>query len=265
MDRDPYPMRVAAVALGLVLLLVFAVVWAVLADDRRVRVPGPVNAGAAEGASEESTVDATADEVGAIADATAAGGSVVRQSVDTTARGVPTATDPDPAAAPPAGSDAAGAAGPGAGRPARGSPPADAAADGGPAGAGRSPRGVTDESLASAFHTEGVHRLERGEVEIAVQRLARAIALSPAAAVIRDDYGWALHVAGEPRRAAAQLETAVRLDPDRARPFARLAEVNVALGDTSAAVAALERFIQLNDDPALEADAERRMREIRGS
>ncbi|MGH7505075.1 MAG: tetratricopeptide repeat protein [Longimicrobiales bacterium] len=117
--------------------------------------------------------------------------------------------------------------------------------------------------LADAFHTEGVYRLERGDFDLAVQRLARAVEASPRNPVYRGNYGWALFKTGDATGAAAEIEESIRLAGDRPIPYANLAEVRLVQGDTAAALAAYSRFIQLNDDAALDADAERRIREIR--
>src|SRR5690606_2686430 len=95
--------------------------------------------------------------------------------------------------------------------------------------------------LAEAFHGEGLYRLQRGDVEIAVQRLARAVQEVPSNPVYRGDYGRALFLAGNSAAAVVQLEEAIRLAPRHAPPHATLAEVLLAQGDTTTAVQAYER------------------------
>ena len=278
--RDPYPLRIAGVALGSVLLLVIVLVWALFADDGRVHVSAGSNAAGADLILTPESGEAVAPEV------TVGGPGVsVDADAETPVRDSGPATVPTPAA--PAAQAAvltAEVEPPGARTstttpdvtsavPTRSvaDPPSDsdvvmnadagsrmAASDAGERSS------EPDIELAAAFHTEGVYRLDRGDVEVALERLARAVEISPWDPVYRDDFGWALFTAGHTVRGADEIEASIRLDPGRPQPFAKLGEVRLELGDTAAALAAYLRFVRLNEDPDLDAEAQQRIREIRG-
>mgnify|MGYP002781679251 FL=1 len=54
------------------------------------------------------------------------------------------------------------------------------------------------------------------------------------------------------------------MDPQRNIAYANLGEVRLALGDTTGAVSAYERFLQLNTDATREQIASEKLRLIRG-
>ena len=56
----------------------------------------------------------------------------------------------------------------------------------------------------------------------------------------------------------------ISMDPQRNIAYANLGEVRLALGDTTGAVSAYERFLQLNTDATREQIASEKLRLIRG-
>jgi len=128
-----------------------------------------------------------------------------------------------------------------------------------PAGAGA---GSSWSRNALALHDEGVERLGRGDQAGAVQRLRDAVRLEPGNAAFRNNLAWALFRAGEVDEAARELEGVLRDDPGRAIAYANLGEVRLAQGDTTAAIAAYRRFLELNADARREGIARRRLAEL---
>lgn len=294
--RDPYPMRIAIVTMALLILLVGALLWAALGGDDGVRVVDATTSAPAAAELRESTDDPSAPgRADGGAGATAPGDrrapaetdGAARASIDSgppagsapqaerpvgaaraqpnTARAPSSAdssaarSEPSRTGAPnvqtrPAGAERVAAPAPAAASPGRREPPAVTLSR---------TNEITSAMVADALHREGVYRLETGAFPEAVDRLGRAVELSPLHAVYRNNYGWALFEAGDIVGAATQLERSIRLGPERAIPYANLAEVRLAQGDTGSALAAYLRFLELNDDPALERDANRRIAEIR--
>jgi tetratricopeptide (TPR) repeat protein len=64
--------------------------------------------------------------------------------------------------------------------------------------------------------------------------------------------------------AGRELEATLRLDPRREIAYANLGEVRAAQGDTAAAIAAYERFVELNTNPRREQIALGKLRRLRG-
>ncbi|HEU4456560.1 MAG TPA: protein kinase [Longimicrobium sp.] len=164
----------------------------------------------------------------------------------------PTTTPDRPAAAPPPAP--VPAARPPAAPPAAAAPPARVPAA--PAAAG--------SASASAINARGQSRFERGDIAGAVALFRQAVAAAPRNAFYRNNLGWALLQAGDVDGAGRELEETIRLDPRRAIAHANLGEVHAARGDIAAAIAAYERFLELNTDPRREEIARGKLRRLRG-
>jgi tetratricopeptide (TPR) repeat protein len=68
---------------------------------------------------------------------------------------------------------------------------------------------------------------------------------------------------GEVEAAERELEETLRLNPRRNIAHANLGEVHFAQGNTAAAIAAYERFLELNTDPRRERIADAKLRRMR--
>lgn len=117
---------------------------------------------------------------------------------------------------------------------------------------------------AARLNREGEALFARGDQRAAAARFRRAVEASPNSAHFRNNYGWALLQSGDVAGAERELTETIRLDPRRAIAYANLGEVRLAQGDRTAAAAAYERFLELNDDPRRERIAREKLRRIRG-
>ncbi len=130
-------------------------------------------------------------------------------------------------------------------------PPASAPADAGGAG-------------AMGMNREGEAMFERGETDGAIGRFRAAVRAAPGNAYYHNNLGWALFQAGKVDEAGRELNEAVRLDPRRDIAYANIGEVERARGNIPAAIAAYERFLQLNTNPRRERIAREKLRTLRG-
>lgn len=85
--------------------------------------------------------------------------------------------------------------------------------------------------------------LEQSDVKTALAEYELAVGLKPGNAVLRNDYGRALYLAGHDAEAEAQLLEAVRLEPHWARPYYNLAAALASLKRTDEAIAQYEAFL----------------------
>ena len=106
---------------------------------------------------------------------------------------------------------------------------------------------VTSRQLSQ----QGVAALERGQWDRADELLGQAVRACPSNVDARRHYAEARWNCGRHQEALAELEAAQRLAPDDAGLAARIAEMRLALGQTSAALDAAQRAIDL--DPKLAA------------
>ncbi|HET7464550.1 MAG TPA: serine/threonine-protein kinase [Longimicrobium sp.] len=202
------------------------------------------------------------------------------------APGAPTETSPPSAGGPRTGAGQAGnapsrptAAAPAAAPPAGGlarapsTAPASTPAAGAPAGRPAAPaqtpasapaRAGTGGPEAMALNREGEARFERGDLDAAIERFRAAVRAAPGNAYYHNNLGWALFQAGRVDEAGRELNQAVRLDPRRDIAYANIGEVERAKGNIPAAIAAYERFLELNTDPRREAIAREKLRSLRG-
>jgi hypothetical protein len=132
-----------------------------------------------------------------------------------------------------------------------------------PAASGTRPTGV-DAGAAARLAREGGALFERGDLAGAAARFRQAVAMAPANAGYRNDLAWALFQTGDVEGAGRELDVVIRLDPRRAIAYANLGEVRRARGDVAGAIAAYQRFLQLNRDPRREEIARAKLRGLQG-
>jgi Tfp pilus assembly protein PilF len=85
--------------------------------------------------------------------------------------------------------------------------------------------------------------LEQTDVKTALAEYDLAAGLKPDDAVLRNDYGRALYLAGHDAEAEVQLREAMRLEPHWARPYYNLAAALASMGKNEEAIAQYEAFI----------------------
>ncbi len=102
-----------------------------------------------------------------------------------------------------------------------------------------------DPHHAPALHLAGVLACQTDRLGIALDRLRRAVAEAPGAAVYRIDHAKALLAAREWSAASTALRAALALAPDTPDPWYFQALADHHAGDTDAAIAALRRACAL--------------------
>jgi len=124
--------------------------------------------------------------------------------------------------------------------------------------------GGAGTASATRLNREGEALFERNDLARAVERFRLAVRAAPDNAYYRNNLGWALFEMGAVDEAGRELEATLRLDPRREIAYANLGEVRAAQGDTAAAIAAYERFVELNTNPRRERIALGKLRRLRG-
>ena len=119
------------------------------------------------------------------------------------------------------------------------------------------------DPAARRMNREGEGAFERGEVNDAVRRLRAAVQRDPGNVLFRNNLGWALFEAGQLDEARRELEQVIRMNPRRDIAYANLGEVKWKQGDRAGAIAAYERFLELNSDPRRERIAREKLRRMR--
>lgn len=119
-------------------------------------------------------------------------------------------------------------------------------------------------SAPERLNREGEALFERNNVGGAVERFRAAVRAAPGNAYYRNNLGWALFQLGEVDAAGRELEETLRLNPRREIAYANLGEVRAAQGDTAAAIAMYQRFVELNTNPRREQIAMGKLRRLRG-
>ncbi|HEU4560981.1 MAG TPA: protein kinase [Longimicrobium sp.] len=117
---------------------------------------------------------------------------------------------------------------------------------------------------ARALNRQGEALFDRGNLGGAIERFQAAVRAAPGNAYYRNNLGWALFQAGRIDDADRELNEAVRLDPRRDIAYANIGEVERAKGNIPGAIAAYERFLELNTDPRREQIAREKLRRLRG-
>jgi protein O-GlcNAc transferase len=101
---------------------------------------------------------------------------------------------------------------------------------------------------AEAWHYLGVIALQHGDLEQAVERIDRAIALREPVAAMHNNRGIALWKLGRPEAALASFDRTLALDPNAAETHANRAIVLLQLGRPDEALAGFDRAIALQPD-----------------
>ena len=123
---------------------------------------------------------------------------------------------------------------------------------------------VPDVVDAAIGNQEGLRLLAAGDYGSAVEQFRRALAVDPNNAEYRDNLGYALFRLGRNDEAAAQIQAALNQDPNRVVAYNHMADVQLARGDTAAAIAALERYLELSSYEPGKRAAEERIRALQG-
>lgn len=118
--------------------------------------------------------------------------------------------------------------------------------------AGTAPLAGSESERAENNFEEGYAALQQGQAKFAVTRLAAAARAVPQEARYRAYYGSALAAGQDTRRLAeAELQAAIKLDPDNASYRIMLAELFFDLGFVKRAESELERAVSLEpNNPA---------------
>lgn len=112
--------------------------------------------------------------------------------------------------------------------------------------AGTAPQAGSDSQRAENNFEEGYAALQQGQTKFAVTRLAAAARAVPQEARYRAYYGSALAAGEDSRRLAeAEIQAAIKLDPDNASYRVMLAELFFDLGFFKRAESELERAVSL--------------------
>jgi predicted O-linked N-acetylglucosamine transferase (SPINDLY family) len=104
---------------------------------------------------------------------------------------------------------------------------------------------------ADAWYGLGMLAWQVGVQEVAIEMLAKAVALMPDAAEFRIQYAQALQDKGRIEQAAAQFQAACRLRPNDAALWGRLGIVQQALGDIGVAANSYRRAYELAPHPGV--------------
>ncbi len=96
----------------------------------------------------------------------------------------------------------------------------------------------------------GALLLQRGDLETALDLLARAVRTLPRSAAAHQNLGMALSRAGRWREAVRMLEAAAALDPGISGIWRGLAGARAAIGDTVGAIQAYRRLVAIAPDDA---------------
>jgi Flp pilus assembly protein TadD len=111
---------------------------------------------------------------------------------------------------------------------------------------------------------EGLHALQSGQLKLALTQLAAAARLSPRDARYRAHYGRALAAGGETRRLAeSELLAAVKLEPANAMYRTMLAELYFDLNFHRRAQAELQRALAIDPKDAKARELLRKIEKAR--
>lgn len=102
-----------------------------------------------------------------------------------------------------------------------------------------------DPTNALACIIRGAARLERGEVDLALEDLGRAVALAPARVDAREQLAGALRRSGRVQEALREYDEALRLDPRRSSAYAARAVARICREDLAGARADLRATLDL--------------------
>ena len=96
----------------------------------------------------------------------------------------------------------------------------------------------------------------------ALAALNKALELEPDRSSVHSDLGQIYYFQGDYDRALPFLERANQLDPNLAEPYLGLGSVYQLQGKNAEAVAALNKYLELSDDPQWRAQAEQMLQDL---
>jgi serine/threonine protein kinase len=112
---------------------------------------------------------------------------------------------------------------------------------------------------------EGMRLYRNEDFEGALEQFRRAVLIDPDDPAYRNNLARTLHQLGMYAEAEDELVRVTRMDPARAVAYANLADTRLARADTAGAIAALERFLEVNNEPRQQGIQERRLRDLRAA
>ena len=110
---------------------------------------------------------------------------------------------------------------------------------------------ASDRKHVASLHHLGIIALQRGQAQVAVDMIGRAIAINDRIPDYHYNMAFALHALGRPGEAVVHYQHAVKLKPDYVEAHTNLGNVLRELGSHRDAVACYERVIALR--PSAEA------------
>ncbi len=122
-----------------------------------------------------------------------------------------------------------------------------------------------DPSNADAHSNLGVVYYRQGQLPEAAAEFELALSLSPDDAEIHYNLGGAYFQMGKLDEAIAQFEKALELNPDLPQPYFGMGNAYKLQGNREKAIESFEKFLQMNPSPELKAEAERQLKELKGS
>lgn len=106
---------------------------------------------------------------------------------------------------------------------------------------------------------------QRGQYDSARIQFQRAVQIEPDNPEYRRNYGLSLLMLGLAAEAEREFRRAIELSPSQPLPYINLADAQLAQGDTLAAMASIEQYLQRETRPREAGIAERRLRDLRAS
>jgi tetratricopeptide (TPR) repeat protein/tRNA A-37 threonylcarbamoyl transferase component Bud32 len=108
---------------------------------------------------------------------------------------------------------------------------------------------TTDAVDALVLNREGLRHFNAGEYDSALVYFERAVQQDERSAEYRDNMAATLIRMGRHQDAATLLVNTIRMDGDYDLLYSHLADARLAMGDTVSAISALNRFVELTQDP----------------
>jgi Flp pilus assembly protein TadD len=115
---------------------------------------------------------------------------------------------------------------------------------------------------AEAYYNRGVAYGDKGDYERAIADYDQAIQLKPDDAKAYNNRGSAYDHKGDYERAIADYDQAIQLKPDYAKAYYNRALDYKLEGNKDKAIADLKTFLELNNDPYWQQQAEARLKEL---
>lgn len=103
---------------------------------------------------------------------------------------------------------------------------------------------------ADAHHLLGVIAIRRGQYDLAVEFISRAIELHPGCSMFYNNLGFALYMQGRLEEALYASQQAIQLNPNMPEAFFNCGNVLYGLGQSEKALAAYDEAVRLNPDYA---------------